>query len=150
MDNRSGTLPPLTQVSLHPFLIPCVSKQTVYRSSKRVSTKILVRPIIFSSQILNSNLYSAIDSKRRVASRPSSTVSYSRNDHMTAAMYAPSPAPDQSPCISHQEAMERFGVSSGFFSLTHLLMKNLGNIEGPGGYHAPASHSISVSIATQP
>ncbi|KDQ60584.1 hypothetical protein JAAARDRAFT_31550 [Jaapia argillacea MUCL 33604] len=55
------------------------------------------------------------DPKRRMAtSRPSSTMSYSRNDLLNpTATYAPSPIPEQvagQPFLSHQEAMERFST----------------------------------------
>ncbi|KAH9180386.1 Not1-domain-containing protein [Lactarius sanguifluus] len=53
-----------------------------------------------------------IDVKRHWSSRPSSTVSYSRND---APTYSPSPAIDQSVAgpvaLSHPEAMDRFNLS---------------------------------------
>jgi CCR4-NOT transcription complex subunit 1 len=62
-----------------------------------------------------------VDAKRHWSSRPSSTVSYSRND---APAYPPSPAVEQSIAVpvalTHSEAMERFNVSglltfSGYF-----------------------------------
>lgn len=60
----------------------------------------------------------ALDTKRvpvTPMSRPSSTVSYTRNEHLNPALYAASPAPEPAltahPALSHQEAMERFTVS---------------------------------------
>jgi CCR4-NOT transcription complex subunit 1 len=46
-------------------------------------------------------------------SRPSSTVSYTRNEHMNPALYAASPAPEPAlaAVLSHQEAVDRFTVS---------------------------------------
>ncbi|KII88902.1 hypothetical protein PLICRDRAFT_109994 [Plicaturopsis crispa FD-325 SS-3] len=56
----------------------------------------------------------SLDNKRRIASRPSSTVSYSRNEHLTPGMYAPSPVPDQNVSsqtfLSHQDALDRFSA----------------------------------------
>jgi len=55
-------------------------------------------------------------------SRPSSTVSYARNEHLNPALYAASPALEPAlaapPALSHQEAMERFTVST--LSLPYL------------------------------
>ncbi|OCH95284.1 Not1-domain-containing protein [Obba rivulosa] len=53
----------------------------------------------------------SMDPKRRaLASRPSSTVSYQRND--TSALYTPPPVPDQlgQTVLRHQEAMDRFNA----------------------------------------
>ncbi|OAX43815.1 Not1-domain-containing protein [Rhizopogon vinicolor AM-OR11-026] len=57
----------------------------------------------------------ALDAKRVAVapmSRPSSTVSYARNEHLNPALYAASPAPEPAlaahPALQHQEAMERF------------------------------------------
>ncbi|CCM03832.1 uncharacterized protein FIBRA_05981 [Fibroporia radiculosa] len=56
-----------------------------------------------------------MDTKRRtLSSRPSSTVSYPRNDHPSASVYAPSPMPEQAvpgqTFLRHQEAMDRFNA----------------------------------------
>lgn len=54
-----------------------------------------------------------MDQRRRTASRPSSTVSYSRNDMVTPAIYAPSPVqdpPSNQTAFNHQDAMDRFTV----------------------------------------
>ncbi|KAH9951492.1 Not1-domain-containing protein [Amylocystis lapponica] len=56
---------------------------------------------------------SAMDPKRRLfTSRPNSTVSYPRNDHLPASLYSPSPVPEQTTqghqLLSHLDAMERF------------------------------------------
>jgi CCR4-NOT transcription complex subunit 1 len=73
--------------------------------------------IIYVSKWLIPIFYSnpALDSKRGASmSRPSSTVSYARNEHLNPALYAASPASEQaiaSHTMSHQEAMERFTVS---------------------------------------
>jgi len=55
----------------------------------------------------------SVDTKRRAPmSRPSSAVSMSRNDHLTPALYAASPAPESNltsqSSLDHQTAMERF------------------------------------------
>lgn len=55
----------------------------------------------------------ALDAKRGAPmSRPSSAVSYARNEHLNPALYAASPAPEPAiashPAMTHQEAMERF------------------------------------------
>lgn len=55
-----------------------------------------------------------MDKQRRMfASRPNSTVSYSRNDPI-ASLYSPSPAPEQPSAglLRPQEAMDRFNVST--------------------------------------
>ncbi|KAJ8581212.1 Not1-domain-containing protein [Rhizopogon salebrosus TDB-379] len=59
----------------------------------------------------------ALDAKRVAVtpmSRPSSTVSYTRNEHMNPALYAASPAPEPAlaAVLSHQEAVDRFTVIS--------------------------------------
>ncbi|KAI0928230.1 hypothetical protein AcW2_004306 [Taiwanofungus camphoratus] len=56
-----------------------------------------------------------LDSKRRVfSSRPSSTVSYPRNDQLSASFYTPSPLPEQAAAdqsfLRHQDAMDRFSL----------------------------------------
>jgi len=72
--------------------------------------------------MLHPNL--ALDTKRVTVapmSRPSSTVSYARNEHLNPALYAASPAPEPAltahAALSHQEAMERFNVSTLFIYL---------------------------------
>lgn len=52
-----------------------------------------------------------------VASRPGSTVSYGRNEHLPSSIYASSPGPEQALAgsqafLTHQEAMDRFNVSN--------------------------------------
>ncbi|KAL0947287.1 hypothetical protein HGRIS_013407 [Hohenbuehelia grisea] len=53
-----------------------------------------------------------MDVKRRATSRPSSTMSFTRNDPMNPLMYTPSPAPEMQVAsrsfLNHQEAMDRF------------------------------------------
>ncbi|CAL1703968.1 unnamed protein product [Somion occarium] len=57
-----------------------------------------------------------LDIKRRmVASRPGSTVSYGRNEHLPSSIYASSPGPEQALAgsqafLTHQEAMDRFNA----------------------------------------
>lgn len=67
-------------------------------------------------------LEAGLDTKRRWASRPSSTMSYSRHDPLSSAMYPSSPVMDQPLTVptvpSHQEAMDRFGVSGVYFYCT--------------------------------
>ena len=53
------------------------------------------------------------DSKRRMASRPSTTMPYPRNGQITPAMYGPSPGPEAALAqtyLSPEEAMDRFTV----------------------------------------
>ncbi|KZP29910.1 Not1-domain-containing protein [Athelia psychrophila] len=55
-----------------------------------------------------------MDQLRRIASRPSSSISYSRNDMVTPAIYAPSPVqdtPSNQTAFNHQDAMERFSAT---------------------------------------
>ena len=65
-------------------------------------------------------LCTAVDVRRKVASRPVSRVAYGRGEHMPQGAYPPlSPAPDRQgqsgpAFLSHQEGMDRFGVSSYF------------------------------------
>lgn len=70
-------------------------------------------------------------------SRPSSTVSYARNEHLNPALYATSPVPEPaiaSHTISHQEAMERFTVSMPCISHCrkpdHCVQTILRDLEG--------------------
>ncbi|KAH9981460.1 Not1-domain-containing protein [Lactifluus volemus] len=69
-----------------------------------------------------------VDAKRHWSSRPSSTMSYSRND---APAYPPSPAVDQSVAgpvaLSHSEAMDRFNnlVKDLEAALSQLPMQSL-------------------------
>lgn len=72
--------------------------------------------------VLTLHLNLALDAKRVTVapmSRPSSTVSYARNEHLNPALYAASPAPEPAlaahSALSHQDAMERFNVSTFFF-----------------------------------
>lgn len=51
------------------------------------------------------------DPKRRITSRPSSTMSFT-----TPALYSPSPAPEATGFHTHQEAMDRFTVCRSPFS----------------------------------
>lgn len=58
-----------------------------------------------------------LDGKRRLTSRPSSTVSYTRGEHIVPAAYAPSPAPHEANTnmagagyLTHVDAMEQFNV----------------------------------------
>ncbi|KAA1474810.1 Not1-domain-containing protein [Dentipellis sp. KUC8613] len=54
-----------------------------------------------------------LDAKRRWGSRPSSTVSYSRNDPLSNVMYPSSPALETAAAttgLSHQEALDRFNL----------------------------------------
>ncbi|KAF9244222.1 Not1-domain-containing protein [Melanogaster broomeanus] len=59
----------------------------------------------------------SLDPKRRPStiSRPSSTMAYSRSDHLPSALYSASPTPEQgmgpNGPLSHQEAMERFTIT---------------------------------------
>lgn len=69
----------------------------------------------FGLDVMKCSSYSNIgmDPRRRIASRPSSTVSYSRTDMMTPGIYASSPAPDSGvnqTAFNHQDAMDRFTV----------------------------------------
>lgn len=57
-----------------------------------------------------------------IASRPGSTVSYSRTDAFSA-MYNPSPAPDgiQARVLwDHQEAVDQFNVNLAYFSAIRI------------------------------
>ncbi|KAI0306727.1 Not1-domain-containing protein [Multifurca ochricompacta] len=78
-----------------------------------------------------------VDAKRHWSSRPSSTVSYSRND---APAYSPSPAVDQSVAgpvsLSHPEAMDRFNnlVKDLEAALSQLPMQSLAAL--------PSNHDV--------
>ncbi|KAF9807170.1 hypothetical protein IEO21_08347 [Rhodonia placenta] len=58
--------------------------------------------------------FSADPRRRAFTSRPSSTASFPRNDHLPVSAYAPSPLPEQTMpnqvFLRHQEAMERFNI----------------------------------------
>ncbi|TDL27216.1 Not1-domain-containing protein [Rickenella mellea] len=58
-----------------------------------------------------------LDGKRRLTSRPSSTVSYTRGEHIVPAAYGPSPAPHEAATniagagyLTHVDAMEQFNL----------------------------------------
>jgi CCR4-NOT transcription complex subunit 1 len=114
----SGILLLLTRVSRLRFPNPCKSKQMGYSNTKRAFTKILVSCPPFTSRYTHVQALLAMDSKRRPTSRPSSTMSF------TAPIYPQSPTPDQpvsnQSFLSHQDAMDRFGVY--FFLYCHLML----------------------------
>ena len=112
MDKPSGIHPHLSLTSPSGFptlcrlkLMVCNRIRLVYmRTSVSVMLHVMSHP---SHSILG------MDSRRRIRSRPSSTLSYNRTDMVTPGIYAPSPAPDPAAnqtAFNHQDAMDSFTV----------------------------------------
>lgn len=110
--NPSGTHPPLTLTTPSTSPTHYRSKPTVYSLIRLAYTRTSVSMVSWIVHC-NSHSISGMVSRRRIASRPSSTVSYNRNDMITPGIYAPSPAPDPAEnqaAFNHEDAMDRFTV----------------------------------------
>jgi CCR4-NOT transcription complex subunit 1 len=132
--NLSGIQPLLLRLLQPIFQTSSASNRPDCKPNKLEFTKTLVS---FSRSRYRLFTYCAsigLDAKRylvgRPLSRPSSTVSYPRNDQLGLGYPAPSPAPDPqedvmvAPTVqSHHQSIDRFGVRNRFavyrFNITH-------------------------------
>jgi len=98
------------------FLTHCRSSPTVCNRTRLVYMRTSVSAVL-SATNRTSHFILGMDPRRRIASRPSSTVSYNRTDIVTPGIYPTSPAPDPATnqaAFNHQDAMDRFSVRDCF------------------------------------